>query len=99
MGGVASAEYGDVELFYDGLLEEELLFRNRCHVCTTNMLGCGRSLRFSVLRADLGKSRAIRVRFSYSWEDWGDVIVRREPEHYVYFYASQLPKSAQPSKK
>lgn len=95
MSGVASPEYGDAELFFDGLLDGELVFRNRCHVCTTNMLGSGRSLRFSVPRADLGKGRAIRVKFSYGWEDWDDVTAGREPEHYVYFYASQLAKTSQ----
>jgi hypothetical protein len=98
MGGVPSAEYGDAELFYDGFLAGELIFRNRCHVCTTNMLAPGRSLVFSVPQADLGKTRAIRVRFSYGWEDWGDVIAGREPEHYVYFYASKLPQTS-PQKK
>ena len=95
MGGVPSTEYGDAELFFDGLLDGELVFRNRCHSCTTNKLGSGHSLVFSVPRADLGKGRAIRVRFSYGWEDWGDVTAGREPEHYVYFYASKLPQSSQ----
>lgn len=99
MGGEAPAEYGDAKLFIDGLLDGELVFRNRCHACTTNMLGRGRSLVFSVPRGDLGKGRAIRVRFSYGWEDWGDVLAGREPEHYVYFYASKLPQSSQQSKK
>ena len=95
MGGVPSAEYGDAELFFDGLQDGELVFRNRCHACTTNMLGSGRSLLFSVPRADLGKDRSIRVRFSYGWEDWGDVTAGREPEHYVYFDASKLPQAKQ----
>ena len=99
MGAVPSAEYGDAKLFFDGLLDGELIFRIRCHACTTNMLGSGRSLLFSVPRADLGKGRAIRVRFSYGWEDWGDVTADREPEHYVYFYASKLPQTSQQSKK
>jgi hypothetical protein len=99
MGGVPSAEYGDAELFFDGLQNGEVIFRNRCHSCTTNMLGSGGSLIFSVPHADLGKGRAIRVRFSYGWEDWGDVTAGREPEHYVYFYASKLPQTSQQSKK
>lgn len=95
MGGLSSPEYGDAELFFDGLLNGEVVFRNRCHACTTNMVGVGRSLVFSVPRADLGKDRAIRVGFSYGWEDWGDVISGREPEHYVYFYGSKLPQTSQ----
>jgi hypothetical protein len=92
MGGVPSAEYGDAELFFDGLLDGKLVFRNLCHSCTTNMLGSGRSLIFSVPRVDLGEGRAIRVKFSYGWEDWDDVTAGREPEHYVYFFASKLPQ-------
>jgi len=98
MGAVPSAEYGTAELFFDGLKNGEIVFRNRCHACTTNLLAAGRSLVFSLPRSDLGENRSIRVRFSYGWEDWDDVTAGREPEHYVYFYSSQLPKSRQLSK-
>src|SRR6185437_15251387 len=43
MRGVPTPEYGDAELFYDEFLNDELLFRNQCHVCTSNMLGSGKS--------------------------------------------------------
>jgi len=95
MGGVPSSEYGDAALFFDEFLGEELTFRHRCHSCTSNMLAPGKSVIFSVPRADLGETRAIRIRFSYGWEDWGDVIAGREPEHYVYFHSSRLPKGLQ----
>jgi hypothetical protein len=99
MGAVPTSEYGDAKLFVDGLLNDEVIFRIRCHSCSTNMLVSGRSLIFSVPCSDLGPDRSIRVRFSYGWEDWRDVTAGREPEHYVYFYSSQLPKSQQQNNK
>ena len=85
--GWVPAEWGDAKLFFDGLLDGEVVFRNRCHTCSTNLLGPGKSTVFNVRRRDLGKGRAIRVKFSYGWESWDDVTAGREPEHYVYFSA------------
>ena len=53
-----------------GLLDGEVVFRNRCHGNGTNLLGPGKSIVFNVPRRDLGKGRAIRVKFSYGWEEW-----------------------------
>jgi len=94
MGGVP-AEYGDARLFFDGLANGEVIFRDRCHACSTNLMSPGKSILFNVSRRDLGVGRAIRVKFSYGWEQWDDVTAGREPEHYVYFYASQLPQQFQ----
>ena len=91
MGGVP-AEYGDARLFFDRLLDGEVIFRETCHACSTNLVGPGKSILFNVSRRDLGKRHAIRIKFSYGWEKWDDVIAGREPEHYVYFYASQIPR-------
>ena len=100
MSAVPSAEYGDAGLFYDELSKGEVIFSMQCHVCTLNSLEPHRSLVFSIPRTDLAKEEgAIRVKFSYSWEDQNDVAGGREVEHHVYFYASQLPKSPQQSKK
>lgn len=91
MSAVPSAEYGDAGLFYDGLSKGEVIFRNQCHVCTLNSLGPGKSLFFSLPRSDLAKEGAIRVKFSYGWEDQNDVAGGREAEHHVYFEAAKLP--------
>jgi len=96
MGGVPP-EYGDANLFFDGLLDGDVVFRNRCHVCSTNLLSPGKSILFNIPRRDLGKGRAIRVKFSYGWEHWDDVTAGREPEHYVYFTSSTLPEELQQS--
>lgn len=99
MSAVPSAEYGDAGLFYDELSKGEVIFRMQCHVCTLNSLGPRRSLVFSIPRTDLAKEGAIRVKFSYSWEDQNDVAGGREVEHHVYFNGSQLPQLSQQSKK
>jgi hypothetical protein len=83
-------EYGDAGLFYDVLLDGKVKYERQCHVCSSNRLSPGRSLIFSLPREDLGKGGAIRVRFSYGWENPDDASAGREPEHYVYFYTSAL---------
>lgn len=98
MNGVPP-EYGDAGLFYDVLSERKVILEGRCHVCSSNKLSPGRSLLFSLSREDLGPKGAIRISFSYSWEDPDDVFAGREPEHYVYFYTSKLPQTSQLRKK
>lgn len=93
MSGVPSKEYGDAELYYDVLSGRELIIHLECHVCSYNSLGPGKSFVFSVPLEELGAGRALRVRFSYGWEDWDDASTGREAQHYVYFDASKLPKS------
>jgi hypothetical protein len=91
MSGVPSEEYGDAELYYAVLSGRELIIRGECHVCSLNELGPGNTLIFSVPRGALGDGRAIRVRFSYAWEDQNDVAGGREATHYVFFDGSRLP--------
>jgi hypothetical protein len=94
MNGVPSA-YGDAGLFYDVLSDRKVIREGRCHVCSSNRLSPGRSLVFSLPREDLAKGGAIRVSFSYGWEDPDEVFAGREPEHYVYFHASKIPQTPQ----
>ena len=96
MRPVPSQEYGDASLFYDELSKGEVTFRNQCHVCTLNRLGPGKTLLFSLPQNVLEREGgAIRVRFSYSWENQNDVAGGREAEHYVYFDGAKLPQRAQ----
>lgn len=101
MGSVPSAEYGDAELFYDVVSDDDdkLIFRSIRHVFTINELGPGKTLLFSLSGEDLVEGRAIRISFSYSWENQDDVFGGREVKHYVYYYSSQLPQSVQQSLK
>lgn len=86
-------EYGDAALFHDVLLDGKVIAEERCHVCSFNPLPPGRSLVFTVPRADLRQGHSIRVKFSYGWENGNDVAGGREVEHLVYFHHSSLPKT------
>ena len=86
MNGVPSKAYGDAALFWDVLCEGREPAIVRCHACSFNPLHPGHYILFTVPRADLAKGCAIRVKFSYGWEDSSG-----EPEHFVYFYSSDLP--------
>jgi hypothetical protein len=97
MHGVPSDDYGDASLIYDVLSDRQIVIDGACHVCSFNSLGSGRSLLFSIPAEHLSNGRALRVKFSYSWEGQSGHVTGQEPEHYVYFYASQLPTSSQKS--
>lgn len=87
-----SKDYGDALLFYDVLSEGKVIIEDRCHVCSFMKIESGRSLLFSLPSENLSKGQAIRVMFSYGWEEQNDVLSGREPEHFVYFHSSQLPQ-------
>lgn len=88
MGGEEKV-FGNARLFYDILSGFEKIDRSvRCHVCSFNVLGPGKSLLFSVPKADLVGSYAIQIQYSCAWEDDLD---SGEPSHFVYFYSRSLP--------
>ena len=100
MNDVPSKKYGDVELFYEVLSGENMVIDLRCHVCSVDKVAPGRSLAFSLPREYLvDKDRSIRIGFNYEWEQDNTGSTTLEPEHHVYFYSSQLPKSLQQTKK
>jgi len=94
MGGVPSKAYGDAALIYDVLTGGEVTNPDSCHVCSFNSLHSGHSILFSVPAEDLAEGRALRIRFSYPWEDSSTVAPDRRPEHFVYFNSSQIPSVA-----
>jgi hypothetical protein len=71
------------------------------HTSSAYLLQPGRSVLFSLPREHLPEGVTLRINFNYAWELEGKMESVRigEPEHYVYFYSSQLPKSPQQSKK
>lgn len=92
MNGVPSKDYGDAFLFRAVLSGGKLIAEERCHVCSFNQLGPGRSLVFTVPSEDLAEGYSIRVQFRYAWEDENDVAGGREVQHFVYFHSSSLAK-------
>jgi hypothetical protein len=65
------------------------------HTSGAYLLQPGKSVLFSVPREHLPSRAALKISFNYEWEleeEMGSVRTG-EPEHYVYFYSSQLPKT------
>jgi hypothetical protein len=86
-------EYGDANLFYQVISENKVVVDMGCHVCSSNKLPSGKSILFSVPREYLQEDRAIRISFSYEWEEDERGSTSLEPQHYIYFYSSELPKT------
>jgi hypothetical protein len=64
----------------------------RCHLCSRDELAPGKSWLFSLPREYLTEGRSMRVSFFYEWEEDEDLSNFGEPQHFVYFYSSRLPK-------
>jgi hypothetical protein len=64
-------------------------------VFSSAWLPSGSSVVFSVPREHLSKDLAIFVRFHYEWEYGDRTFGSGEPEHRVYFRASDLPENVQ----
>lgn len=81
----------DRVLFYSILSSRDVLKEDfPCRVCSIVLLRSGRNFLFGVPKARLDNIYALRLTFSYEWEDDLDVFARKEPSHYVYFYAKDL---------
>lgn len=64
-------------------------------VFSSAWLPSGSSVIFSVPREQLSKNLAVFVRFNYEWEYGNRTFRTNEPEHRVYFRASDLTKTLQ----
>jgi len=68
---------------------------NRRHVSSTSWLPPGRSVVFSVPREHLAKHLGVYLSFKYEWETAENDSGNNEPEHRVYYRASNLPEKVQ----
>jgi len=68
---------------------------NRGHVFSTSWLPPGRSVILSVPREHLAKHLGVYLSFKYEWETAESDSGNNEPEHRVYFRASDLPEKIQ----
>ena len=85
---------GDAKLYFDILSDRETLKKSfGCHVCSITTLGPGKSILFSLPREYLSGAFALRINFSYEWEDDTDLFPMHEPTHFVFFYSRDLPKT------
>jgi hypothetical protein len=98
MNGVPK-EYGDAGLFYtiesgkDGRVEID----SRCHVCSVNPVGLGRSVLFTIPADYVRKDSRLRIAYSFEWERNNEAMVGSYSIHSVAFYFSYLPKSVLPT--
>ncbi len=63
----------------------------RFDFCRTYTLKSGGSFLFGVIQNHLIKDTRIKIQIFYPWEDEVDYGVVKEPQHYVYIYANDLP--------
>lgn len=52
----------------------------------------GKSVLFSIPGERLASKHMLRVFFFYDWEQLIDVVTNKEPNHFVYFLLSEIPK-------
>jgi hypothetical protein len=88
-------KYGQAGMFYDLMSGNEMLPESEhCHTCSVIPLASGKTLLFSVPREHLSEGRALRIHFSFDWQDRDDVTADRDVDNIVSFFARNLPKEA-----
>jgi hypothetical protein len=97
MGDVPE-EYGDANLFYtiEGEEKGEIRIDSRCHVCSVNPVGAGRSVVFSIPADYASRDTRLRLEYSFAWELANEIEGGSYSVHSVLFYFSYLPKSVLP---
>ncbi|HEX8653513.1 MAG TPA: hypothetical protein VF708_22035 [Pyrinomonadaceae bacterium] len=98
MSGVPK-EYGDAALFYtiEDKDKGEIQIDSRCHVCSVNPVGAGRSVIFSIPADYASQDRRLRITYSFAWERDNETDGGSYSIHSVTFYFSYLPNSALPT--
>jgi hypothetical protein len=88
-------DYGDAELYYVIESNEDGRIRvdSRCHVCSSNPLGAGRSITFSLPRDHASADARLRIEYSFEWERGAEGVSGSYSTHSVEFHFSYLPKS------
>ena len=95
MSGVPKA-YGDAGLFYtiENKDDGKIRIDSRCHACSVNPVGSGRSVVFSVPADHASQDSRMRLEYSFAWERDNETEGGSYSKHSVLFYFSYLPKSA-----
>lgn len=98
MSGVPKA-YGDAGLFYTIENKEggKIQVDSRCHVCSVNPVGSGRSVVFSIPADYATQDARMRIEYSFAWERDNEMDGGSYSTHSVLFYFSYLPKSVLPA--
>ena len=98
MSGVPKA-YGDAGLFYtiESKDDGKIRIDSRCHACSVNPVGSGRSVVFSIPADYASQDARMRMEYSFAWERDNEMEGGSYSTHSVLFYFSYLPKSAFPT--
>jgi hypothetical protein len=94
MSGGHHKKLDDARLYYDIIdRDENIVSRRMCHVCSSNILGPGKGVIFSVPKDTMSKDLSLRLLFSYEWENRLKVASGLEPLHYVLISWDDLPSN------
>lgn len=99
MSGYADERYGDASLYYvvqDYKSGENRSGSLRCHVCSTNQLGPGKSIEFSIPLNDAARDATMRIAYNFSWEDRFGSFEGSDTTHTVDYYFRSLPELVLP---
>ena len=98
MSDPGGKRFGDATLYYvveDSKTGEQKTGRLYCHVCSTNNLGSGRSIQFSVPTEEIELGNVLRIRYEFESESDVSSFEGSDTLHTVAYYLDRLP---QPSK-
>ncbi len=96
MSGVANERHGDASLYYaieNKESSDRISGSLYCHVCSTNPIGPGRKLTFSIPFEQASQNARMRIAYEFDWER---EIHDDDTEHTVSFYFSSLPDAVLP---
>lgn len=93
MSGVSDKRHGDASLYY--LIEnrksgEQISGRLYCHVCSTNPVGPGKHVTFSIPFREAAQNARMRIEYEFNWERESS---DHNTEHTVSYYFSSLPQT------
>lgn len=88
-------EYGDAGVYFriEDKQNGKPRIDSRCHVCSFNPLGAGRSIAFSLPRDYASVDARLSIEYSFQWERATENVGGSSSTHSVNFYLSYLPKS------
>jgi len=95
MSGVPKA-YGDASLYFT-IVESnggKIRIDSRCHVCSVNPVGPGRSVVFSIPSDYATLDAYLRMTYSFAWERDNENEDGSSSTHAIEFSFHRLPKSA-----
>jgi hypothetical protein len=95
MSGVPKA-YGDASLYFT-IVESQggkIRIDSRCHVCSVNPVGPGRSVVFSIPSDYATLDTFLRLNYSFAWERDNENEAGSSSTHAVEFDFHHLPKAA-----